>query len=325
VSRQYGSSVLATVLGAIGLCLATAGSPAHAQTAPGIRIIYPFAPGGAGDAVVRLLADKLQASLNQNVIVENRTGASGRIGVNAVKVAPPDGTTILYTPFAAMTLYPFTFSQLDYDPFTDFQPLSQIVSYDFAMAVGPSVPAKDPKELTAWLKANPGKAQFGSPGAGALPHFFGILFGKTIGVEMTHVAYRGTALGLPDLLSGQIPIMSSTVTDLVALHKAGKIRIVGTSGNERSLPDVPTFKESGFDIVGSGWFGMFLPAKTPPEVVARLSKAVMDAVALPEVRERYISFGFRPTGTSPAELGAIQKANAKLWAPIIKESGFVAD
>lgn len=314
-------TLLRAVLVSVGV-ISSASAFAQGQT---VRVIYPFAAGGAGDAVLRLLTDKLQQRLNQTFVVENRTGASGRIGVNAVKNAAPDGSTILYTPFAAVTLYPFTFRQLDYDPFTDLRPLSQIVSYDFALAVGPSIPAKTPQELAAWLKANPGKAQFGSPGAGALPHFFGILFGKTIGVEMTHVAYRGTAPGLPDLLSGQIPMMSSTLTDLAELHNAGKIRIVGTTGATRSLADVPTFKESGFDIVGSGWFGMFLPARTPDDVVARLSQAIMAIVAEPDVKEAYAKLGFRPTGTSPEELRAIQTADAKMWAPVIKESGFVAD
>ena len=206
----------------------SAAALAQGQT---IRIIYPFAPGGAGDAVLRILVDKMQESLNQSVVVENRTGASGRIGVNAVKNAAPDGLTILYTPFAAVTIYPFTFRQLDYDPFTELQPLSQIVKYDFALAVGPDIPAKTPKELVAWLKANPGKAQFGSPGAGALPHFFGIMFGRAAGVDMTHIAYRGTAPALPDLMSGQIPIMSSTTSDLLELHKAGKIPHSGDVGH----------------------------------------------------------------------------------------------
>jgi tripartite-type tricarboxylate transporter receptor subunit TctC len=310
---------------AIALGVLTGGHSSPAQDGATIKIIYPFAAGGPPDAVVRLLADKLQTSLKQTIVVENRTGASGRIGVNAVKNATPDGTTILYTPFAAVTIYPFTFRSLDYDPFADLQPLSQIVSYDFAIAVGPSVPAKNPRELVAWLKANPDKTQFGSPGAGALPHFFGILFGKAAEIELTHVAYRGTAPALPDLLSGQIPMMSSTVSDLSELHNAGKIRIIATTGKQRSLPDVPTFKESGYDIEGSGWFGTFVPAKTPPDVVARLSKAIMEIVALPDVQERYKSLGYRPTGTSPQELGAIQKADAAQWAPIIKASGFVAD
>jgi tripartite-type tricarboxylate transporter receptor subunit TctC len=242
-----------------------------------------------------------------------------------VKTSTPDGTTILYTPFAAMTIYPFVYKQLDYDPFTEFQPLSQIVKFDFAIAIGSDVPAKTPKELVAWLKANPGKAQYGSPGAGALPHFFGLLFGKAAGVEMTHVAYRGTAPALPDLMGGQIPMVSSTTNDFIELYKAGKIRIIATSDTERSLPDVPTFKESGIDISGTGWYGTFLPAKTPPDIVARLSKAVMQAVAMPEVTKRFVDLGFKPVGSTPEEQGRIQKEDAAKWEPIVKASGFIAD
>jgi tripartite-type tricarboxylate transporter receptor subunit TctC len=300
-------------------------SRASAQSGPIIRIIYPYAAGGTGDVVVRLLADKMQTILGQSVVVENRTGAAGRLGVNAVKNSAPDGLTLLYTPFAAMTIYPFVYKQLDYDPFTEFQPLSQIVKFDFAIAVGPGVPAKTPKELVAWLKANPSKAQYGSPGAGALPHFFGLLFGKAAGVEMTHVAYRGTAPALPDLMGGQIPMVSSTTNDFLELHKSGKIRIIATSDTERSVPGVPTFKESGIDITGTGWYGMFLPAKTPPDVVARLSKAIMQAVAMPEVTARYVALGFKSVGSTPEELGRIQKEDAAKWQPIVKASGFIAD
>lgn len=175
---------------------------AHAQS-NSIRIIFPFAPGGSGDATVRILADNLQKSLGQTVVVENRTGGGGRIGVNAVKNAAPDGTTLLFTPFAAVTIYPYAYRSLDYDPFTDLTPISQICTYDFAIAVGPDSPVKTPQELVAWLQANPAKAQFGSPGAGALPHFFGLLVGRAANVEMTHIAYKGTPPSIADLLGGQ--------------------------------------------------------------------------------------------------------------------------
>jgi tripartite-type tricarboxylate transporter receptor subunit TctC len=226
---------------------------AHAQSSNTIRIIFPYAAGGSGDATIRLIADKMQASLNQPVVVENRTGGAGRIGVSAVKNAPPDGLTLLYTPFAAVTIYPFVYRTLDYDPFTDLRPLAQIATFDFGIAVGPGVPAKTPQELVAWLKANPGKAQFGSPGAGALPHFFGLMFGKAAGVEMTHIAYKGGTPAIADLLGGQIPMVSSTASEFLDLHQAGKVRVIGTSDIERSpgFPDVPTFKESGIDIVGT--------------------------------------------------------------------------
>ena len=301
-------------------------APAHAQS-NSIRIIFPFAPGGSGDATVRILADNLQKSLGQTVVVENRTGGGGRIGVNAVKNAAPDGTTVLFTPFAAVTIYPYAYRSLDYDPFTDLTPISQICTYDFAIAVGPDSPVKTPQELVAWLQANPAKAQFGSPGAGALPHFFGLLVGRAANVEMTHIAYKGTPPSIADLLGGQIPLVTSTTSEFVELHRAGKIRVIATSDTERmvQLPEVPTFKESGIDIVGTGWYGMFGPARMPPDMVMRLNKAIVSALALADVRERLIGFGLKPTGTSPAELAAIQRADADKWAPIVKASGFVAD
>jgi tripartite-type tricarboxylate transporter receptor subunit TctC len=295
------------------------------QSGQTVRIIFPFAAGGGADATARMLAEKMSARLNQPFVVENRTGGSGRIGINAVKAAPPDGTTMLFTPFAAMTIYPFTFRALDYDPIADFQPLSQVAEYDFAMAVHPGVPARTPHELAAWLKANPSKASFGSPGAGAIPHFFGILFGNKIGVPMTHIAYRGTSPGIADLVAGHIPIMSTGLADFRELHRAGKIHVIASAGTQRSLPDIPTFKESGFDMVGNGWYGTFLPKGTPPEIVARYNKAIKEIVALPDVKERFDRYGFRATGTSPEQLTAIQKADADLWRPIVKQSGFVAD
>src|SRR6187200_1071022 len=155
----------------------------RAQSGNTIRIIFPYAPGGSGDVPVRLVADKLTTLLNQPVVVENRTGGAGRIGVSAVVNSPADGLTFLYTPFAAVTIFPLVYKTLDYDPFTQLRPVSQLCTFDFGMAVAPSVPAKTPKELVAWLKANPAKAQFGSPGAGALPHFFGLMFGKAAGIE----------------------------------------------------------------------------------------------------------------------------------------------
>lgn len=314
------------VVGSAAAALAGSAGAAKAQNSA-IRIIFPYAAGGTGDATIRLVADKMQASLNQTVIVENRVGGAGRIGVSAVKNAQPDGLTLLFTPFAAVTIYPYVYRTLDYDPFTDLRPLSQICTFDFGIAVNADMPVHNPQELVAWLKAHPDKAQFGSPGAGALPHFFGLMFGKAAGIEMTHVAYKGGAPAIADLIGGQIPMVSSTASDFLEFHKAKKLRVIGTSDVKRSLgyADVPTFKESGIDIVGTSWYAMFAPAKTPDAVIARLNKAIVDAVHSPDVKEKLVIFGMEATGTSPAELGAIQKAAAASWAPVVKASGFVAD
>jgi len=313
-----GATAAAALLGSANLASAQSNT---------IRIIFPYAAGGTGDATVRLLADKMSTALNQPVVVENRTGGAGRIGVSAVKNAAPDGLTLLFTPFAAVTIYPFVYRTLDYDPFKDLRPLSQINTFDFGIAVNNDVPARNPKELVAWLKANPSKAQFGSPGAGALPHFFGLMFGKAAGIEMTHIAYKGGTPAIADLLGGQIPIVSSTASEFIQLHQDKKLRVIGTSDVERSigLQDVPTFKESGIDIVGTSWYAMFAPAKTPDATIARLNKAIVEAVKSPDFRKRQLEWGLNPTGTSPEELGRIQKADAERWAPVVKASGFFAD
>ena len=314
--------VLAGVLAAF-FALQPSIAQAQLATEP-IRIIFPFAAGGSGDALARLLAEHMRASLDQPVIVENRTGAQGRLGVQAVKAAAPDGKTILLTPVAPMSIYHHVYKSLAYDPVADFAPLSQVATFDFALAVGPQVPAKSLKELVAWVKANPDKGSYGTPAAGALPHFFAVAFAKAAGLDIRHVSYRGSAAAMADVVAGQIPIIVTTTADVTEQHKGGRIRVLATSDKERSpfLPDIPTFKEAGYDIVGSGWYGLYAPAKTPPDMVARLNKAIVAAVQTPEVKQRLLSFALVPTGTSAAEHAKIQKDDSDLWAPAIKASGY---
>ncbi len=302
--------------------------PAHAQLgAEPVRIIFPFAAGGSGDALARLIAEHLRTALGQPVIVDNRAGAQGRIGVQAVKAAAPDGKTLLLTPVAPMSVYQHVYKSLAYDPVADFEPISQVATFDFGLAVGPQVPAKTLKELVDWVKANPDKGSYGTPAAGTLPHFFAVSFAKTAGLDLRHVGYRGSAAALMDLVGAQIPIVVTTTSDLLEQHKGGRIRVLATSDRQRSpfLPDVPTFKQAGYDIEGSGWYGVFAPAKTPPEMVARLNGAVVAAIKTPLVQERLLAFGLQPTGTSAAELAKIQKADSELWAPAVKASGFTPE
>jgi tripartite-type tricarboxylate transporter receptor subunit TctC len=314
-----------TFLVAAIAALACFAPPAGAQLGNDpIRIVFPFAAGGSGDALARLLAEHMRASLDQPLIVENRTGAQGRLGVQAVKAAEPDGKTILLTPVAPMSVYQHVYESLAYDPVADFVPLSQVATFDFALAVGPQVPAMSLKELVDWVGANPSQGTYGTPAAGTLPHFFAVSFGKAAGLDLRHVGYRGSAAALTDLIAGQIPIVVTTTSDLLEQHKAGRIRVLATSDRQRSpfLPDIPTFKEAGFSIEGTGWYGLYAPAKTPPATVERLSKAIVAAVNVPQVKERLLAFGLVPTGTTPAELARIQKADSELWAPTVKASGF---
>jgi tripartite-type tricarboxylate transporter receptor subunit TctC len=308
------------------LALAALGAPPASAQLGGepVRLIFPFAAGGSGDALARLLAEHLRIALDQPVIVENRAGAQGRIGVQAVKAAAPDGKTLLLTPVAPMSVYGHVYKSLAYDPVGDFQPVSQVATFDFGLAVGPQVPAKSLKELVEWVKANPAQGSYGTPAAGTLPHFFAVTFARAAGLDLRHVGYRGSAAALTDLVGGQIPIVVTTTSDLLEQHKAQRIRVLATSDRQRSpfLPELPTFKEAGYDIQGTGWYGVFVPANTAADTVERLSKAIVAAVQTPAVKERLLAFGLQPTGTSAAELGRIQKADSELWAPAVKASGF---
>jgi tripartite-type tricarboxylate transporter receptor subunit TctC len=303
---------------------AKAQAPLAASADKPLRFVSPYAAGGGGDSLIRLMSESLRTSLGQPVIVENRPGAAGRLGVQHVKEAPPDGSVLLYTPIAPMSIFPLVYEQPGYDPVADFRPVTQIATFDLGVAAGPAVPAKSLKELVGWLKANPDKAAYGTPAAGSLPHFFAMLFGRAAGVELRHVPYKGNPPALADLTGGHLPLLFTSTPDLVELHKAGRLVVLGTSGRDRSivLPDVPTFTEAGYPIEGTGWFGVFAPKGTPAPMVARLSEAIVAASRLPPVIERMKSLGLRPTGTTPDELGRIQRADLDLWEPVIRTSGF---
>jgi tripartite-type tricarboxylate transporter receptor subunit TctC len=293
-----------------------------------IRIVFPYAAGGSGDTLARLVADKMRVALGRSVIVEDRAGGAGRIGVMQVKNAAPNGDTLLLTPIATMAVYQYVYKSLGYDPFTDFTPVSQLATFDFALAVGPQVPAQSLRQLVAWVKADPVlRAVYGGPGTGDLPHFLGVLFARAARLELRHVAYRGSAAAIVDLAAGQIPMLIVPLSDVLAMHKDKRVRILASSGKSDSpfAPDVPTFREEGYDIEGSSWYAAFAPAKTPAATVGKLSAAMAAAVRQPDVVERLHAFGLVPTGTTAAELGAIQRADAARWATAVRLSGFRAD
>ncbi|MFZ5731244.1 MAG: Bug family tripartite tricarboxylate transporter substrate binding protein [Pseudomonadota bacterium] len=292
-----------------------------------IRIIFPFGAGGSGDALSRLIAEKLRAGLNRPVIVENRSGAAGRIGVQAVKSAAPDGMTLLLTPIAPVAVYQHVYKSLGYDPLTDLDAVAQIGTFDFGIAVGPKVPVKSLKELVAWAKANPNEANYATPGAGTLPHFLAVLFGQRAGLDLRHVSYRGSAPALTDLVGGQLPMIVTTLSDMTEMHKGGRIKVLAVSGAKRSqfMPEVPTLAEEGYDLTATGWYGLFVPAKTPPDFVEKVNRIVVDAIKSPDVSERMLTMGLQPTGTSAAEMAAIQKRDSAFWAPAVQASGFKAE
>jgi len=298
-------------------------SPVSAADRP-LRLVYPYPAGGVGDAVLRTISEQLQKSLGRTVMVENVTGAGGRIGVRALKDAPADGSAVLFAAAAQFTFQPHALSQLGYDPFADFIPLSQVVTFDQALAVGAQLPAGSLAELAAWVKAHPEQASFGSPGTGTGAHFVGLEFAKALDLPLVHVPYRGTLAALPDLQTRRIPLYIGSSAELMAPHRRSDVRILATAGSSRStfLPDVPTFRESGIDIDVPVWLGFYVKAGTAPDLVRDLEKAILAAIEVPDVRAKMSNLGFRPTGTTGKELSRIQRAEFDRWGVIFRHSGF---
>jgi tripartite-type tricarboxylate transporter receptor subunit TctC len=274
-----------------------------------------------------MLADHLQKSLGRAVIVENRPGAGGRIGFRAVKEAAADGTTLLFAPNGLFTVHPHVYANLGYDPLVDLLPITQVVRYDFALAVSGKLPVRSLPELVAWLKANPDQATFGSPAVGAAPHFAGMEMGRLAKLDLRLLAYKSTPAALPDLMTGRLAMYIGGAASLIEHHKAGTIRILATLGASRSrfLPDVPTLRESGFDIEVPGWLAMYAPAATPAAVVERLRAAILDALQDAEIRARIETLGYEVAGTTGEELARIQRVEHERWGRIVKASGFKAE
>ncbi len=306
---------------------ALTGLPVFAQDKPPMRILVGFPPGGSLDKVARLLADKLRVSLNQNVIVENKPGAAGRIALGEVKRAAPDGNTVVLSPGGALAILPWLYNNLGYDPVKDFTPIARATTLDFALTVGPGAPQGDVKALFAWMKANPQKATYATSGAGSVPHFAGLLIGQALGIPMIHVAYRGGAPAAQDLVSGQVPLMIDSASETLELHRAGKVRIIAVTGGVRSvvLPDVPTLKESGINVSVENFFGIYGPAGLPKDTIARLDRALADALRTADVQEKIQNYGLTASYAGPDVLAATQAMHYKRWEAPIKASGFVAE
>ncbi len=301
---------------------------AHAQADKTLRVMVGFPPGGSIDVVARVLAEKMKDELKANIVVENRAGAGGRLAADLLKSAPADGSVVMITPVVVPVLAPLVFSKLNYNPATDFAPVGHVCNFNFALSIPASLPAKTVAEFVAWLKANPQKANFGSPAAGSLPHFFGEILSREARADMVHVPFAGGAALMTALVGGQVSAGIDVVLEALEAHRAGKVRILATSGERRSavLPDVPTFKESGYPgIVASGWFAMYAPARTPTTAIDAINRALNKALAHPEVLERFGKLALEAGGGSPADLRALEQASTARWAPVVKATGFRAD
>jgi tripartite-type tricarboxylate transporter receptor subunit TctC len=295
-----------------------------------VKIVTGFPPGGTSDAICRRVAERIAPGYAKAAFVENKTGAGGQIAVQFVKNAAPDGATVLQTPMSMLGIYPHIYKKLPYDPVADLTPVSLGCTFDFGFAVGPAVPAsvKNLPEFLAWCKANPALATFGSPAAGSTPHFIGVLLGRSAGVDIKHAAFRGTQPAILDMIGGQIPAVSGPIGEFTQHVAAGKCRLLGVSGATRSpfAPDTPTFVEQGLkDFVYNEWFGFYLPAKAPVDIVTRLNTALRAALAAPETINGLAAMGLEARSSTPAELAQRLKADTERWAPLVKAIGFTAD
>jgi tripartite-type tricarboxylate transporter receptor subunit TctC len=304
--------------------------PARAQAGGTASIVSGFPAGGMGDYVARPLAEKMRGKYAGTVLVESRTGAGGRIAVEFVKRAAPDGMTILQIPSSPMVLYPNTYKKLNYDPLTDFIPVTTTVSYDFSITAGPGLPSEvnTVAEYLAWAKANPKQANYGVPAAGSALHFVGMMLARASGTELTSVAFRGGAPLLQNVLGGQIPISINVIGEVEPHIKSGKLRSLGVTTAQRSpfLPAVPTLAEQGYkDVVVQEWLGWFLPARTPAETVNRLNALVRESLQLPELVDGLAKNALQPLTQSPDAFARILHQDHERWAGIAKATGFTAE
>ena len=301
------------------------GAAAQAYPTKPVRLVVTFPPGGAPDILARLFADKAQ--LGQAVVVDNKPGAGGNIGAADVAKATPDGHTIVMGTVGTHSINGALYSKMPYDMVKDFAPLGHVASAPNLLVVNNDLPVKTVPELIAYMKANPDKLSFGSPGVGTSVHISGELFKSMTGTKMQHVPYKGRQFAIPDLVGGQIQVMFDNMPSALPMAKEGKIRALAQTTATRSpaAPDVPTVAETVPGFEATTWFAMFAPAGTPREVVARLNAEMKRVFALPDVLAKMKDLGLEPWVSTPDELARFQAAEITKWAKVVKESGAKAD
>jgi tripartite-type tricarboxylate transporter receptor subunit TctC len=310
---------LAISLG-LGMALSLFSAETQAQENT-LRIVVPYPPGGSSDRAARLLADALQPKLGMPVVVENITGAGGRVALQQIRRMPADSNLLVLVNPALMVVAPLVFKDIGYDPDSDFQPVSQISSYEMAAAVGAAVPVRELTHLLAWMKANPEKANIGVPATGSLPHFFSLMMTKQANATSQVIGYRGSAPLVTDLVGGHVPVAVDAIDSLLPLHESGKLRILATSGAKRSIPSIPTFKEAGLNISASGWNTLYAKSGMPADKVARYSKEIQLAMQSPKIREQFQAAKADPISATLAETKANLSAFKAQWVPTIKQAG----
>ncbi len=314
------------IAAALAACALLAGGASGQGTYPSkpVRYIVSFPPGGSADLVSRAMAPRMAERLGQQVVVENRPGAGGNIGVDAVAKSAPDGHTIGLAAAGALAINLSLYPNMPFDPVKDLAPVSLLATIPIVIASNPSSGAASVRELIALARSQPGKLSFGTTGSGSAMHLAGELLKMMAGIDMVHVPYKGSGPAASDLAGGQIPLAIVDLTSALPHIRSGRIKAVAVTGASRTVtaPDIPTVAESGvpgFDAVG--WFGVVAPAGTPAPIVARLNAEIVDALKLPEVRQRLLAGGAEPATSTPEEFGRLIRSESAKWAKVIKAAG----
>jgi len=313
---------------ALGIMLIVA-LPVLAQSYPSkpIRLVLPYPPGGGTDVIARPLAQKLTEQLGQQVIVDNRGGAGGNIGMEFVAKSPADGYTLLFALTAQYAVNPSLYPKLPYDPVRDYAPISLLANAPYLLVVHPALPAKSVAELVALVKARPGQLSYSSSGNGSGAHLAGEMLRSLARVEIVHVPYKGAGPAMPDLIAGQVQLSFITYTAAGPHIKTGRLRALGVTTAKRSptLPDLPAIGETVAGYDSAVWYGFAAPAGTPPEVVAKLNIEVLRVLAAPDFRSRITLEAVSPIGSTPEEFGSFMRSEIVRWAKVVKDSGAKVD
>ncbi|MBL8385115.1 MAG: tripartite tricarboxylate transporter substrate binding protein [Burkholderiales bacterium] len=327
--RERGRTVLRRCLTLLAVLVAGAAGGAFAQAYPAkpIRFIVPWAPGGSTDVLARIIAQKMQESWSQPVLVENRPGASGNVGSDIVAKAAPDGYTILVGSMSTHAMNGALYAKMPFRPVEDFAPVAILAYVTNVLVAHPSVKAASVAELVAFARAHPGKLNYASAGSGSTNHLSAALFEKMAGITMTHVPYKGGAPAVVDLVGGQVDVFFTGSTNVLAHVKAGKLKLLAVTEARRAkvLPDLPTVGETLAGYEMAVWYGMFAPAGTPADVVARLNAEANRILQLPDVTARLAPLGAEATAQSAAEFARILRADEQKWSRIIREVGARAE
>ena len=317
--------VVAAVLAAVSLC-AAAQTASQYPSRP-IKFVVPFPPGGNLDFVARALQPKMQEVLGQPVVVDNRGGAAGMIGLEFAAKQPGDGYTIVLGNTGTVAINVSVYPKIAYDPVKDFVAIGITTTNALMATIAGSVPAANLQEFVAYAKKNPGKLNFGISGAGSGPHFGAEMFKRSAGLDIPVIFYKGSGPVMADLLGGQVQITMDAPSVTMTQVKAGKLKAIAVTGKARlaSLPEVPTFEQGGYSVDASGFQGVLAPAGTPPEAVAKLSQALNAALAQPEVREKFSAAGLDTVSSTPAEFAAFIRAEIAKWGKVAKEAGIKVD